>query len=119
MADYVVKCPNLTIFVGICPYSLMDRISDSGSDGCGSIPHGGTKKVQRQLNVFFVPGVLTPVAARQPLSGAYRLPLMLQSGVPAAAIFCENLADADDAALMRLVISLKTVLYPSELRLLD
>ena len=21
----------------------MDRISDSGSDGCGSIPHGGTK----------------------------------------------------------------------------
>ena len=20
----------------------MDRISDSGSDGCGSIPHGGT-----------------------------------------------------------------------------
>ncbi len=22
----------------------MDRISDSGSDGCGSIPHGGTKK---------------------------------------------------------------------------
>ncbi len=24
------------------PYSLMDRISDSGSDGCGSIPHGGT-----------------------------------------------------------------------------
>ena len=22
----------------------MDRISDSGSDGCGSIPHGATKK---------------------------------------------------------------------------
>ena len=21
----------------------MDRISDSGSEGCGSIPHGGTK----------------------------------------------------------------------------
>ena len=32
---------------------------------------------------------------------------MVGSGVPAAAIFCENLADADDAALMRLVISLK------------
>ena len=44
---------------------------------------------------------------------------MVGSGVPAAAIFCENLADADDAALMRLVISLKTALYPSELRLLD
>jgi hypothetical protein len=28
---------------------------------------------------------------------------MVGSGVPAAAIFCENLADADDAALMRLV----------------
>ena len=27
----------------ICLRSLMDRISDSGSDGCGSIPHGGTK----------------------------------------------------------------------------
>jgi hypothetical protein len=27
---------------------------------------------------------------------------MVGSGVPAAAIFCENLADADDAALMRL-----------------
>lgn len=26
-----------------CPYSLMDRITDSGSVGCGSIPHGGTK----------------------------------------------------------------------------
>ena len=25
-----------------CLRSLMDRISDSGSDGCGSIPHGGT-----------------------------------------------------------------------------
>jgi hypothetical protein len=42
---------------------------------------------------------------------------MVGSGVPAAAIFCENLADADDAALMRLVISLKTALYPSELGL--
>ncbi len=27
-----------------CSYSLMDRISDSGSDGCGSIPHGSTNK---------------------------------------------------------------------------
>ena len=25
-----------------CSRSLMDRISDSGSDGCGSIPHGST-----------------------------------------------------------------------------
>ena len=39
-----MKCSNFTTFVKICPYSLMDRISDSGSDGCGSIPHGGTKK---------------------------------------------------------------------------
>ena len=28
---------------GLCLRSLMDRISDSGSDGCGSIPHGGTR----------------------------------------------------------------------------
>ena len=32
---------------GLCLRSLMDRISDSGSDGCGSIPHGGTS--------FFIP----------------------------------------------------------------
>ena len=25
----------------------MDRISDSGSDGCGSIPHGGTYKIRK------------------------------------------------------------------------
>jgi hypothetical protein len=31
---------------------------------------------------------------------------MVGSGVPAAAIFCENLADADDAALMRLRFAL-------------
>ena len=31
----------LLIFAGRLR-SLMDRISDSGSDGCGSIPHGGT-----------------------------------------------------------------------------
>ena len=37
---------------------------------------------------------------------------MVGSGVPAAAIFCENLADADDAALMRLVISLKNGSLP-------
>ena len=55
---------------------------------------------------------------RQP-DRLYRPLPMVGSGVPAAAIFCENLADADDAALMRLVISLKTALYPSELRLLD
>ena len=29
--------------------SLMDRISDSGSDGCGSIPHGGTRKARQRL----------------------------------------------------------------------
>ena len=32
------------ICLPFCPYSLMDRISDSGSDGCGSIPHGGTSR---------------------------------------------------------------------------
>ena len=31
----------------------MDRISDSGSDGCGSIPHGGTKKAIRP-DCFFL-----------------------------------------------------------------
>ena len=32
----------------------MDRITDSGSVGCGSIPHGGTKNVQRHAERFFV-----------------------------------------------------------------
>ena len=36
----------------ICPHSLMDRISDSGSDGCGSIPHEGTKSSARKIAVF-------------------------------------------------------------------
>jgi hypothetical protein len=44
---------------------------------------------------------------------------MVGSVGPAAAIFCENIADSDDAALMHLVISLKTALYSSGLRLLD
>ena len=35
----------MSIFVDLygCPYSLMDKIKDSGSFDCGSIPHGGTK----------------------------------------------------------------------------
>ena len=38
-----------------CPYSLMDRITDSGSVGCGSIPHGGTKKdFNRSLFLIYV-----------------------------------------------------------------
>ena len=43
-------CGEIAKFTYICqparfrPYSLMDRISDSGSDGCGSIPHGGTRR---------------------------------------------------------------------------
>ncbi len=32
----------------------MDRISDSGSDGCGSIPHGGTKAEAALLSRFFL-----------------------------------------------------------------
>ena len=35
----------------------MDRISDSGSEGCGSIPHGGTKKASSNLRrLDCVPG---------------------------------------------------------------
>ena len=47
----------------------------------------------------------SPVFAslRQPLLGAYRPLALLGSGVPAASMFCEHLADADDAALKRLV----------------
>ena len=82
----------------------MDRISDSGSDGCGSIPHGGTRKAQVFLSFSCTPYPNPSQLRRQPLSGACRLPLKLQSGVPAASMFCEHLADADDAALMRLVI---------------
>ena len=34
----------------------MDRISDSGSDGCGSIPHGGT-------NYQWIPSSDVPAAS--------------------------------------------------------
>ena len=37
-----------------CPCSLKDRISDSGSDGPGSIPSGGTRKARKRLRAFFV-----------------------------------------------------------------
>ena len=37
---------------------------------------------------------------------AHRLPLPLQSGVPAASTFSESLADADDAALKHLRFAL-------------
>ena len=42
------------ICIAVCPYSLMDRISDSGSDGCGSIPHGGTKNRATRLCFFCI-----------------------------------------------------------------
>ena len=32
----------------------MDRISDSGSDGCGSIPHGGTKMTHGKTMSHFL-----------------------------------------------------------------
>ena len=58
---------------------------------------------EQTLEAFFAcTHFSTPVASRQPLLGACRLPLTLQSGVPAASTFYESLADADDAALMRL-----------------
>ena len=48
----------------------------------------------------------TPVFAslRQPLLGAHRPLTSFGSGVPSASTFSESLADADDAALERLVI---------------
>ena len=33
----------------------MDRISDSGSDGCGSIPHGGTRTGRICGQFLFIP----------------------------------------------------------------
>ena len=40
----------------------MDRISDSGSDGCGSIPHGATKKSADQSSAdFFCVTLLAPL----------------------------------------------------------
>ena len=40
----------------------MDRISDSGSDGCGSIPHGGTKMTHgKTMSHFCTPYLFTPL----------------------------------------------------------
>ena len=36
----------------------MDRISDSGSEGCGSIPHGGTIRATFIFDEF---GILTEI----------------------------------------------------------
>ena len=41
------------VLAAVCPHSLMDRISDSGSDGCGSIPHEGTEKKDFEAKSFF------------------------------------------------------------------
>ena len=54
-----------------------------------------------------------PTSSLRQQDRLYRPLPMVQSGVPAASTFYESLADADDAALMRLVISLKTILYSS------
>lgn len=43
--------PKILIFATHCLRSLMDRISDSGSDGCGSIPHGGTKWLTKSITL--------------------------------------------------------------------
>ena len=51
------------ICVPFCPYSLMDRISDSGSDGCGSIPHGGTKMTHGNHESFLVSTPVTDVTS--------------------------------------------------------
>ena len=47
--------------------------------------------------------VSTPVASRQPLLGAYLLPLRSSRASPPLQLSDESLADADDAALMRLL----------------
>ena len=50
---YLYICRTFAHYLrSICPHSLMDRISDSGSDGCGSIPHEGTKSSVRKIAVF-------------------------------------------------------------------
>lgn len=43
MINFVSAKRNNHLFLYFCPHSLMDRISDSGSDGRGSNPLGGTK----------------------------------------------------------------------------
>ena len=85
----------------------MDRISDSGSDGCGSIPHGGTKKGLRPLSLYPVhPShfVTAPV-------GHADLSLSLRSGAVAGSMFFKHLPDASGTALKRLS------LYPVSLYL--
>ena len=47
-----------------------------------------------------------PTFSFDPLLGAYRLPLALQSGAIAASMFYEHLADASGTALMRLRFAL-------------
>ena len=64
---------------------------------------------------FLFRAILTPVFAplRQPLSGALRPLTLFGSGVPAASMFFEHLADADDAALMRLINMIASIELPT------
>ena len=54
----------------------MDRISDSGSDGCGSIPHGGTKKTLGVCPKSFFVTAPCGIDHLNPVSSCYMLTRM-------------------------------------------
>ena len=58
----------MSIFVDLygCPYSLMDKIKDSGSFDCGSIPHGGTKVWTdfKSVQTFYILVISTPTTRK-------------------------------------------------------
>ena len=77
----------------------MDRISDSGSDGCGSIPHGGTK---RGFGPFLCTWSTPSHCVTAPVGHTDRS-LSLWSDAVAGSMFFKHLPDASGTALKRLV----------------
>ena len=77
----------------------MDRISDSGSDGCGSIPHGGTK---RGFGPFLCTWSTPSHCVTAPVGHTDRS-LSLWSGAVAGSMFFKHLPDASGTALKRLL----------------
>ena len=80
----------------------MDRISDSGSDGCGSIPHGGTSKGGHLTDAPLCLYPVHPQSLRDSPGGACRPFASLWPGAVAGLMFCKHLPDAIGTALKRL-----------------
>ena len=81
--------------------------------GCTVACAVASKELSSAIAELFSLLLLNPsLLRRQPLSGACRPLSSFGSGVPAASMFFEHLADADDAALMCLINTITSIGLP-------